>query len=104
VALEETRKRGQIVAQTNAEIARIRDQAWNDYQESSDRRAREFSEVIRGVETYDDSHGPGGQTQLSNLYDHAWRLDDGSYVLSNDVDFEPWRDLGVAGQKLEPTR
>jgi hypothetical protein len=104
VALEEARKRSQMIAESSAEIARIREQAWNDYQESSDRRAREFAEVIRGVETYDDPNGPGGQTQLSNLYDHAWRLDDGSYVLSNDSGFEPWRDLGLAGQKLAPTR
>jgi hypothetical protein len=31
--------------------------------------------------------------QLSNLYDNAWRLNDGSYVLSNNVNFEPYRDL-----------
>ena len=32
---------------------------------------------------------------------HAWRLNDGSYVLSNDATFEPWRDLGVEGHRLE---
>jgi len=37
-------------------------------------------------------------------YDHAWRPNDGSYVLSNDSSFEPYRDLGVEGQKLEQTR
>jgi hypothetical protein len=104
VALEESRKRAQMIAQSNADIARIREEAWSAYQESSDRRAREFGELMRGVETYDDANAPGGQTQLSNLYDHAWRLDDGSYVLSNDSNFEPWRDLGLAGNRLETTR
>jgi hypothetical protein len=104
VALEESRKRSQMIAQSNAEISRIREEAWNAYQESSDRRAREFSEVIRGVETYDDANAPGGQVQLSGHYDHAWRLNDGSYVLTNDSNFEPWRDLGLEGNRLEATR
>jgi hypothetical protein len=104
VTLEENRKRAQIIAQTNAEIAQIREQAWSSYQESSDRRAREFGELMRGVETCNDANAPGGQVALSNLYDHAWRLDDGSYVLTNSVNFEPWRDLGVAGNRLEVTR
>jgi hypothetical protein len=104
VALEESRRRSQMIAESNAAIAQIREQAWNAYQESSDRRAREFGELMRGVETYDDTNAPGGQVQLSNLYDHAWRLDDGSYVLTNDVNFEPWRDLGLAGNRLEATR
>ena len=104
VALEESRKRSAIVAKSNAEIARIRDDAWNAQQESSDRRAREFGEVIRGVETYDDANAAGGQVELSGHYDHAWRLNDGSYVLTNDPNFEPWRDLGVEGATLKPTR
>jgi hypothetical protein len=101
VALEESRKRAAAIAQSNAEIARIREEAWSAYQESADRRAREFGELLRGVETYDDANAPGGQVQLSGLYDNAWRLDDGSYVLTNDANFEPYRDLGLAGKQLE---
>ncbi len=103
-AMRETQKRGQIMAQANAEIARIREEAWNSYQESSDRRFREFGELMRGVETYQDANAPGGQAELSNLYDHAWRLNDGSYVLTNDSGFEPYRDLGVEGSKLEAVK
>jgi hypothetical protein len=104
VALEESRKRAAIVANSNAEIAKIREQAWNASQESADRRAREFGELIRGVETYNDANAPGGTVQLSNLYNHAWRLNDGSYVLTNDASFQPYRDLGMDGQLLEQTR
>ncbi len=104
VALEEGRKRAAIIAQSNAEIAKIREDAWNASQESADRRAREFGEVIRGVETYNDANASGGTVELSNLYDHAWRLNDGSYVLTNDASFQPFRDLGVDGQALEVTR
>ncbi|MCC7461138.1 MAG: hypothetical protein IT480_01615 [Gammaproteobacteria bacterium] len=101
VALEEARKRSEIITRSNAEISRIRQDAWNSYQESSDRRAREFGEAIRGVETYRDPDAAGGTVELSHLYDNAWRLADGSYVLTNDADFEPWRDLQVEGRRLE---
>jgi hypothetical protein len=101
VTLEESRKRADIIARSNQEIARIREEAWNSYQESSDRRAREFGELIRGVETYSDQQAPGGTVELSHNYSNAWRLNDGSYVLTNDVNFEPWRDLGLEGHKLE---
>lgn len=103
-ALEETRKRGAIISKTNDEIARIRQEAWTSYQESSDRRVREFCEVIKGVETYDDTNAPGGRVELSSQYSHAWRLGNGSYVLTDDPSFEPWRDLGEEGTKLEATR
>jgi hypothetical protein len=104
VALEESRKRAAIIAQSNAEISRIREEAWNASQESADRRAREFGELIRGVETYNDANAPGGTVELSNSYNHAWRLTDGSYVLTNDASFQPFRDLGVDGQPLEAAR
>ena len=64
----------------------------------ADRRAREFGELIRGVETYNDTNAPGGTVQLSSMYNNAWRLNDGSYVLTNDSSFQPYRDLGVDGQ------
>lgn len=104
VSLEEGAKRAAMIAKNNDEISRIREQAWNSYNESSDRRAREFGELIRGVETYSDVNAPGGTVELSHNYDNAWRLNDGSYVLSNDVNFNPARDLGLDGQRLEAVK
>jgi hypothetical protein len=101
VTLEESRKRADIIARSNTEISRIREEAWNSYQASADRRAREFGNLIRGVETYSDRDAPGGTVDLSHNYNNAWRLNDGSYILTNDVNFEPWRDLGLEGRKLE---
>lgn len=101
VAREESRKRSEIIARSNAEIARIRQDAWNAYQESADRRARQFSEALRGVETYRDPDASGGTVELSHRYANAWRLIDGSYVLTNDPGFEPYRDLKVEGRRLE---
>lgn len=104
VALQESRKQAGIIADSNAEIARIRQESWNASQESADRRARQFSEALRGVQSYDDAKAAGGTVELSNLYSNAWRLNDGSYVLTNDASFDPYRDLQVEGQRLEVTR
>ncbi|MFO1426533.1 MAG: hypothetical protein U1F11_06090 [Steroidobacteraceae bacterium] len=104
VALEESAKRSQILTQSNEEIARIRQSAWNASQESADRRAQQFGELMRGVQTFDDANAPGGQVQLSANYSSAWRLNDGSYVLTNEAGFDPWRDLHLEGQRLELTQ
>ena len=104
VARQENAKRAAMIAKSNEDIARIREQAWDSYQESSDRRAREFGELMRGVETYSDADAPGGTVELSHNYDNAWRLNDGTYVLSNDASFEPYRDLGVEGKRLDSAK
>lgn len=101
VALEESRKRADMIARSNEEIARIRQETWEMQNESSERRFREFGEALRGVETYADADAPGGTVELSHMYRHAWRLKDGSYVLTDDASFDPWRDLRVEGRQLE---
>ena len=100
VAIEEGRKRAAMIAQSNEEIARIRQSVWDDRQRSADMRAREFGELMKGVESYKDANAPGGTVELSRT-DHAWRLNDGSYVLTDDPNFEPWRDLQLEGRRLE---
>ncbi|NWG92029.1 MAG: hypothetical protein HXY21_05915 [Parvularculaceae bacterium] len=100
VALEESRKRSAMIARSNEEISRIRQETWNAYQESADRRAREFGELMKGVETWSDADSPGGTVELSRS-DHAWRLNDGSYILTDDPNFDPWRDLQLEGRRLE---
>ncbi|MEM6703460.1 MAG: hypothetical protein AAF690_12170 [Acidobacteriota bacterium] len=92
--------RAAIHADAMAEIREINQRAWDAQQKSSDRRAREFLEYVRDVETYRDPEAPGGTVALNNAYRDAWRLADGSYVLSNDPSFEPYRALGIDGEKL----
>jgi hypothetical protein len=104
VALQENAKRSRIITETNDYISRLRQETAATRAESDDRRQREFSEVIRGTETYDNPNAPGGRVELSNLYDHAWQLNDGTYVLSNDAGFDPWKDLGVEGKRLQATK
>jgi len=103
-AAEEIRKQGQAIAEYNDYVSLLRRQVSETRASSDERRQREIGEVIKGVETYDDAQAPAGQVELSSLYDHAWRLNDGSYVLSNDPGFEPFRDLGLEGKRLDQSR
>jgi ketosteroid isomerase-like protein len=66
---------------------------------TNDRIHQATIDSIRGVERYSD---PVSETtvQLDNTYDHAWRINDGSYVLVNDPNFNPTLSLGVEGQEL----
>ncbi len=95
--------RSAIIAQTGREINDMQMGTWQRQNESSDRTQRESIEAIRGVETYNDPHY-GGSVQLSNQYQHAWQLRDGSYLLTDDSNFDPSRDLGVQGQRLQRTQ
>lgn len=75
-----------------------RDRLYDQQGVASDRQQREFVETVRGVETY---HEPvdGGVVQLDNTYDHAWRVRDGTYLLTNDPNFRPGL-IGLEGQQL----
>ena len=83
------------------EIARIQKTSWDSQQRSGDKRAREFIEYLRDVETYDSEYEPGGQVQLSSLRSHAWRLEDGTYYLTNNSSFDPGEYLGIGGHLLK---
>lgn len=96
-------QRSKIISQTNNEISQMRQDSWKRQQESQDRMHREFSEAIRGVETYDDPYN-GGTVELDNTYDQAWQLNNGDYVLTNDPSFNPYASTGQDGQQLQPTR
>ena len=96
-------ERSAIIAQTGREVSEMQMGTWQRQNEGMDRQQRERVEAIRGVETYDDPHF-GGTVQLSSQYGNAWQLRDGSYVLTDDVNFDPARDLGVQGQRLKRTQ
>ena len=75
-----------------------RDRLYDQGNLVSDRTQREFVEAVRGVETY---HEPveGGVVQLDNTFNHAWRVRDGSYLLTDDPNFRPGL-IGLEGQEL----
>jgi hypothetical protein len=95
-------ERSEIIARTGREVNEIQMGTWQSRNESMDRTQRESVESIRGVETYNDPKY-GGTVQLSNQYQNAWQLNDGSYVLTDDASFDPQRAFGVPGQRLKVT-
>jgi hypothetical protein len=83
------------------ETQNIMNGIYEDRQLTNDRMHRERIEAIRGVETYADPVA-GAPVQLDNNYQHAWRVNgrDDTYILSNDVNFDP-RNHGVDAQQLQ---
>jgi hypothetical protein len=98
--MAEIAKRGQIMAQTRADVAAIRDQTYRQRDASTDRTQRDNVNTIREIANY-RAPGGGAVVELPNHYQHAWQLKDGSYVLTDSQAFDPARDLGIAGERLE---
>ncbi|NWG47313.1 MAG: hypothetical protein HXY25_12315 [Alphaproteobacteria bacterium] len=92
--------RSRIIAQTGEDIRQMQAESWRRQQDSSDRIARETSEAIRGVETYADPNSATGTVELDNTYNQAWRLNDGTYVLTDDASFNPNATFGMDGTQL----
>jgi hypothetical protein len=95
-------ERSRIITDTSRDVNQILMGTWSSRNESMDRVQRESIESIRGVETYDDPHY-GGTVQLPNLYQHAWQLRDGSYVVTDDPNFDPARVFNLPAQRLQIT-
>ncbi len=98
--IDGARKRSQITTETYDEIRRMNRESYEMRNRIQDRMHRKFSEAIRGVETYDDPMSPTGQVQLNNQYRHAYRLNDGTYVLTDQESFNPYAVFGQGGTKL----
>lgn len=97
---EGMRRRGQIVADTNAQIADMQMQAWRDRQDSQDRSHQDTLDIVSETTRYDDP-AAGGQVRLDGYGDNAWRMNDGTYLHSDDPNFDPNRDLGIEAAPLE---
>jgi hypothetical protein len=102
--IEGARKRSQITAQTSKEIMEMNRRSYEERNRIMDRQQREVSESIRDVETYNDPKSATGTVELSNQYQNAWRLDDGTYVLSDQPDFNPYAVYGQGATRLERTQ
>lgn len=94
--------RSKIISQTYSEINAMQHDSWKKRNTSDDYLQRERVETIRGTETYNDTSG--GTIELDNTYKHAWQLNDGSYVLTDNPSFNPYAITGQDGQQLEVTR
>ena len=89
------------IAETNSDILDSMNDSFRRRQNMSDRGQAELVESVWNTETYAT---PDGDRSFSAMYDQAWRLDDGSYVLTNDAFYNPSRDSGMDGERLRPNR
>lgn len=96
--MEHMRRRHQIRQQTREEVVGIYSGVARSRSESSDRMHRESVRTLREVEHY--SVPGGGTVELPNHYRHAWRMRDGTYVLTDSPNFDPQRDAGQPGEAL----
>jgi hypothetical protein len=89
---------------TYREIGDMIRQSWQRQQAVRDKRARDFINVMTEEQDYDDAQSPTGRTRLPMHYDQAWRLNDGTYVMTNDPSFNPYKALGIDGEQLVQSR
>lgn len=95
--------RHQIRMDTLAQIGRINSQIVAGTAATNDRAHAAFIDAIQEVQPWRDP-STGSQVDLSIHYSNAWQLADGRQFLTNDPSFDPQRDLGLAGHRLEAVR
>lgn len=96
--------RSRIISQANDQISDTIRQSYANTQASYDRISLARSQYMRGVTPYDT--GDGRHVDLPSNYQHAWRGNDGTYVVSNDPNYDPNRDASTHTNwtQLQPTR
>lgn len=93
-------QRGQIISDTQREIADINQRGWDARNASSDRIQQQTVDGINNVDRYTDPT-TGDEVQLDNRYDNAWRAQDGTYLQTNDPNFNPQTELGIDAEQME---
>ena len=76
------------IARNNEEIRQMFNESYKRSCQAQERMARNYTEYIRGVETYRDPY-EDRPVQLPSGYDHVWVNRLGEYILSNQAGFDP---------------
>jgi hypothetical protein len=95
--------RHRIRMDTIADLGRINSQIAANTSATNDRIHERTLDAVMEVQPWRDPSS-GQQVDLSIHYENAWQLSDGRQFLTNDRDFDPGRDLGISGHRLEPVR
>lgn len=85
-AIAASKERSRINFETSREIGDMNMRSWERRMESNERGTQQFSQAIRGVETWQTSDGE--RLELGSGYNDAWSRGDGTYILSNDPLFD----------------
>ena len=79
---------GQAYAQQGAQMREENLQDWYRHGAMKDRQDREFSEMIRDVETYRDPFD-GHEVELPDSYKYAWSTPLGEVIMTDDPNLNP---------------
>lgn len=90
---------GSMIAQAASEMRDDQMRSWEYRQQSQDRISENFSDYIRGVDSYTDS---SGQTvKLPSGYDNAWTNESGEYIVSESPSYNPNVGSNLNWQQLQ---
>ena len=88
IELKGIRDRSAIVAKSAEEQRQMQQQTFENRQNAEDRSSTQFSQYLRGVETYQNPN-TGQTVDLDSKYGHAWVNGNGEYLLSDQANFDP---------------
>ncbi len=80
--------RANIVSKNAEDIRNIQREGYENQQKGQDQSAAEFSQYLRGTETYQNP-ATGEKVDLDSKYGNAWANNNGEYVLSDQAGFDP---------------
>lgn len=98
IALKGVMDRAAIWRQVQAEISQIISDVYANAQAAYDRTSAESSRAMRGVDVYTDP-ATGQKVELPNSAS-VWRMPDGTYVISDDPNYDPAPEHGDGGTKM----
>ncbi len=96
-------KIGSIVAQSGSQMREEQQRDWERRQEVKDRIVQNFSDNIRGVERYNDSHS-GKEVELPSGYGNAWSNDLGEYIVTDSPSYNPNVGSNLHWEQMTPAR
>lgn len=100
--------RARIMYETQQSIGQIYTRVWAAQQQTYGQLAQQYSETVRGVETFHDRRASPGleRVEVPGGYREAWSNGRGEYILSNDPNFNPavtfrenWERMPVVGRQ-----
>jgi hypothetical protein len=99
----EAAKRSQLIAQFQQHVADTVNGVTANSMRGANQSAFGADQLVRGVQTFRDPQ-TGATFELSNLHDHAWLNGSNEYVMSDDPNFDPNRELNGNWTSLQPVR
>ena len=94
---------GSIIAQTGAEIRQENLDLYNEREATNDRISNQFSEYVRGVDSYFNPLEEKN-VELPSGYDNVWVNNLGEYVLSDNPNYNPNVGNNQSYQRLEKAK